>query len=110
MVRVVPYRTVRTTPYHLSYNVVFVMKIESVSKNYAIKFCKMFSNGRLPFQHELTPLLKNPSVNRFFENNSATSPWASGSWDNISKRYCSDNQTIENVKFVDGYGRNFRPV
>ena len=79
-----------------------------MTKDYAIKFCKMYSDGWLPqSQDELKSLLKTPSINRFFESSLAASPWASGSWDNVSKKYSFNNNTIENVMWVTGK-RKFR--
>jgi len=78
-----------------------------VSKDYAIKFCEIHTHGWLPQQYELKSLLKNPSINRFFGNKPAASPWVSGSWDNISKKYCYNSKTIENVMWVNGI-RKFR--
>ena len=70
----------------------------TVHKDYAVKFCKMYSNGWLPNRQEnLQRIRENPSLVQHF---SPPRPvWFGGSWDAETKRYKSDmeNKTIENI-------------
>ena len=56
----------------------------------------MYSNGRLPSQHDLEPLLEHSSIRQFFGNSSLT-PWVAGSWNDNSKVYRDGNDTVNNV-------------
>ena len=71
----------------------------------------MYSDGWIPFQHNLKPLLKNPAVQHFFtKSDIPLNPWVAGSWDNDLKTYRAGNQTVKNVLglHVSGIENKFR--
>ena len=69
----------------------------------------MYSDGWLPFQHNIKPLLKNPAIQHFFNKSDIPlNPWVAGSWDNDSKTYRAGNQTVKNVLGIHSDIESFR--
>lgn len=81
-----------------------------------MKFCKMHSNGWLPYRREdLSRIWQNPIFDTEFSPRLGNpwpdaQIWFGGSWDVASKRYKSDyeNETIVDVLHNSPYSEDFR--